>query len=176
MDVTANLVSNTQLDTWMQAAVQRTLATVDEWCTAMNSILGGNVAGTGCPRIDAPGTGLGTGMDQVFICGGMNADGSNRSSLPQISSTQFLTCLRNVQLTYNSVNPAPGGSTTTPGTSTLPGNGGGNGGQPTQPVGTQTAPGQGVLGPTNCAVCQQLASNPLMLLILAVAAWYLFFK
>lgn len=172
MDVTANLVSTTQLDTWMQAAVQRTLASVDEWCYAMTQILGTN----GCPAIDPPNTGLFTGMDSVFICGGMNSDGSNRSSLPQISSTQFLSCLRSAQLAYNAGNPAPGGSTTTPGTSTTGGSGG-KGNPVTTPSPTTTsAPGQGVLGMTNCSVCQQLASNPLMLLILAVAAWYLFFK
>ena len=114
MDVTANLVTTSQLDTWMQAGVQRTLATVDEWCFAMSQILGI----TGCPAIDVPGSGAGTGMDSVFICGGMLADGSNRSSLPQISSTQFLTCLRSAQLAYNAGSPAPDGSNTTPATST----------------------------------------------------------
>jgi len=172
MDVTANLVTTSQLDTWMQAGVQRTLATVDEWCYAISQILGTQ----GCPAIDAAGSGLGTGMDSVFICGGMLADGSNRSSLPQISSTQFLSCLRSAQLAYNAGTPAPGGSTTTPGTSTTGGSGGKISGAPA-PVATSTATvGQGVLGMTNCAVCQQLASNPVMLLILAVALWFLFFK
>lgn len=168
MDVTANLVSNTQLDTWMQAAVQRTLATVDEWCYAMSQILGT----VGCPSIDPPGSGLQTGMDSVFICGGMLPDGSNRSSLPQISSSQFLSCLRNAQLAYNSSAPAPGGSTTTAGTSTLQGKGG-KGTVAPPPI---TQAGTGVLGFTGCTVCQQIAHNPIMLLILAVALWYLFFR
>lgn len=170
MDVTANLVTTSQLDTWMQAGVQRTLATVDEWCYAMTQILGTQ----GCPQIDVPGSGIGTGMDSVFQCGGMLADGSNRSSLPQISSTNFLACLRNAQLAYNAGNPAPGGSHTTPGTSTVGGSGGRGGNK--APAPTPATAGQGVLGPTNCAVCQQLASNPVMLLVLAVALWFLFFK
>lgn len=175
MDVTANLVSTSQLDTWMQAAVQRTLATVDEWCFGMSQILGTN----GCPAIDPPG-GLGTGMDAVFQCGGLLGDGSNRSSLPQISSEQFLRCLRNAQLGYNAGNPAPGGSSTTPGTTTTGGKGAvrpSGGGAPNTSAGsTAGTQGQGVFGMTNCTVCQQLASNPVMLLILAVAAYYLFFK
>lgn len=174
MDVTANLVSTSQLDTWMQASVQRVLATVDEWCYGMSQILGMN----GCPAIDPPG-GLGTGMDAVFQCGGLLGDGSNRSSLPQISSTQFLTCLRNAQLGYNAGSPAPGGSTTTPGTTTTGGKGAqrpSGGGAPNTSAAAGNTPGTGVFGMTNCTVCQQLASNPIMLLILVVAAYYLFFK
>jgi hypothetical protein len=172
MDVTANLASTSQMDTWMQAAVQRTLATVDEWCYALSQILGTN----GCPSIDPQNFGLGTGMDSVFTCGGMLADGSNRSALPQISSTTFLNCLRNAQLAYNAGAPAPGGSTTTTGTSTT-GGAGSNIVKNTVPTtGTTPVTGQGVLGLTNCAVCQQLASNPVMLLVLAVALWFLFFK
>lgn len=167
MDVTANLVSSAQLDAWMQVAVQRTLATADEWCFAVSQVLG-------IPQCNGgdPSGGLGT---QVLTCAGMNGDGSNRTTLSQISSIQFLSCLRNYQLQQNATNPAPGGSLTTPGTSTT----GGAGNPP--PVTNNNPPpnntqGQGVLGLTNCTVCQQLASNPLMLLILAVAAWYLFFK
>jgi len=165
MDVTANLVTTTQLDAWMQAAVQRTLATADEWCYAVSQVL--NVPN--CNGGD-PGGGLGT---DVLTCAGMLGDGSNRSFLPQISSTDFLTCLRNYQLNFNSSAPAPGGSLTTPGSSTT----GGKGSSATAPVTVPaTTTGQGIFGLTNCAVCQQLASNPIMLLVLAVALWFLFFK
>lgn len=172
MDITANMVTTSQLDTWMQAAVQRVLATVDEWCYAMSDILKTN----GCPALDPAGTGIGTGMDSVFVCGGMNADGSNRTSLPQISSGQFLNCLRTAQLAVNAANPLPGGNPGVTGTATglpskpAPPAPGGAPSTTTPPVGT------GVLGLTNCTVCQTLASNPIMLLVLAVAMYFLFFK
>ncbi len=164
MDVTANLVTTSQLDAWMQSSVQRTLATVDEWCYAMSQILGTN----GCPAIDPPGSGLQTGMDAVFQCGGLLGDGSNRSSLPQISSDKFLGCLRAAQVGASA--PLPGGATTSKGPGSPPS---------VAPGGSAPAPstvGQGVLGITNCSVCQQLASNPVLLLVIAVAAYYLFFE
>lgn len=182
MDVTANLVTTAQLDGWMQTAVNRTLATVDEWCYAMNQILNGQCGGgnfsigcDGCPAIDPPGYGVGTGADSVYIACGMLSDGSNRTSLPQVSSTVFLNALRNAQLAYNATNPAPGGSTTTPGTSVTPGSGGG-GGSSLPPPTPASATGTGVLGLTNCSICQELASNPVMLLILAAALYFLFFR
>jgi hypothetical protein len=175
MDITANLVTTSQLDSWMQASVQRVLATVDEWCYAMNDIIShgsNNPSGDfnpnapGCPQIDPPGSGLGTGMDAVFICGGMLGDGSNRSTLPQISSQQFLDCLRTAQI--NASVPGPGGSTSPGGT--------GKPTPPKPPASTTPTAGQGVFGMTNCAVCQQLAANPVLVLIIVVAGYYFFFE
>lgn len=166
MDVTANLVTTTQLQNWAQQAVQRQLCTGDEWCWGMNSISPGSC----------------TSIDPILTCVGMVADGSNRSSLPQITADQFLTCLRNYQLGSNSVSQGPGGTTqcptgtiltslgtcvvqTTPVTSTTG----------TTPPGTGTT-GTGVLGTTNCSLCQELSSDPLLLLVLLLAVYFFFFR
>ena len=39
--------------------------------------------------------------------------------------------------------------------------------------GTGSGVGQGVLGTTSCTTCQALANNPLLLILIAVAAWFL---
>jgi hypothetical protein len=180
MDITANLVTTSQLDTWMQAAEQRTLATVDEWCYALNTILSGGIQGGNCPngnftggcngcnQIDPPGSGLGTGADSVYLACGMLGDGSNRGSLPQVSSTVFLNALRTAQL--NASNPLPGGATT-------PSASGSGAPSPSPtPTPTTTAPAPGLFGMTNCTICQQLAANPVLVLIIVVAGYYFFFE
>src|SRR5579883_3002759 len=152
--ITANMVTSTVLDNWMQGAIGSTMATAVQWCFAMNQVAPG-----ACPALSIP----------MLLSMGMKGDGSNRSSLPNISSTQFLDAMRQVQRAAASTAQGPGGSQLNP-----------NPGAST-PGASAAAPGagpvgQGVLGPTSCAVCQQLSSQPVLLLVLAVALYYLFVK
>lgn len=55
--------------------------------------------------------------------------------------------------------------------------GGGTSGSGGGPVGgTTVAPGPGVLGMTNCTFCQQVAQNPIMLLVILAAVYFLLVK
>jgi hypothetical protein len=76
----------------------------------------------------------------------------------KITADAFLTRLRDYLLSVNAGSPTPGGGTTS-----QPG-----------PTGGGAPTGQGVLGPTNCKVCQQLQQNPILLVVVAVALYYLF--
>lgn len=171
MDVTANMVTSTQLTTWMQNALKKSQATADQWCYAMDHILPNS-----CKTLP----------DAVLIACGMKADFSNRGTLPQISADAFLNALRTYQLNVNAstqgpgahtgtINPTTTPSTPAPGTGASSGSASNNTGTGGQPA-SSGQPGTGVLGPTNCTTCQALASNPALLLLLAVAAYFFFFK
>ena len=144
MDVTANLTTPGQLDNWMQANVQRTTASADEWCYAMTN----GYSLPACP-------------DPVLF----GFPGTTRSQ--PISSDTFLSALRKYQLNVNAATPGPGGSpnTATPAPAPAP-----------APVSAAAGVGQGVLGMTNCAVCQQLAANPALLVVIGLALYFLFKK
>jgi hypothetical protein len=163
--ITANLVTATQLNNWAAQHLKgRVTCTADEWCYIMNNSFP-NAAGS-CKSLDTA----------TLKCCGFT--GSNRTSLPQITAESFLSCLLNTQQAANTNTQGPGGTTgnTTPapvagGTgagSTVTGGG-------TVVVQTPAPTGQGVLGLTNCSICQQLASNPLLLILVGVGIWYFFF-
>lgn len=152
--ITANMVTSTVLDNWMQGAIGSTMATADQWCYAMNQVAPG-----ACPGLSIP----------MLLSMGMKGDGSNRTTLPNIGSIQFLDAMRQVQLNNASTAQGPGGSQTNPNPGAVtPGT--------TPAAAGATTVGQGVLGPTSCTICQQLSQQPVLLLVLAVALYYLFVK
>jgi hypothetical protein len=83
MDVTANLVTATQLTAWMQAANGSATANQDQWCYAMNAI-----TGTPCPAYDV----------------------GNPPTVKTDAQT-FLDGLRSYQLGTNAATQQPGGAT-----------------------------------------------------------------
>lgn len=77
-----------------------------------------------------------------------------------LSGADFLDTLRNYQLGVGAENQAPGGNVY----NTAP------------PVGTTTPTGMGLLGPTDCKFCQTLQQNPLLVVVGAIALYYLLFE
>jgi hypothetical protein len=154
MDVTANLVTPTQLGNWMTAAIGTDRANVDQWCAGL-------VAISGCPPCPAP---------ELF--GYSDANG-NRST--QISADSFLESLRSFQLSMNASNQGPGGSggfgtpagslSSTPGAAP----------DGTSVSGSPAVLGAGLLGPTNCQFCIWLRKNPWALALVALAVYFGFF-
>lgn len=160
--ITANLVTAAQMNNWAAQHLKgRIMCTADEWCYIMNNEF--TAAKGSCASLD----------NTTLRCCGYN--GSNRATMPQITSDAFLSCLLNTQTAAANQNQGPGGGPATTTTTPTPAGGGstatGGGVQPTQPAPV----GQGVLGLTNCSICQQISSNPLLLVLLAVGVWYFFF-
>ncbi len=161
---TANLVTAQQLSNWAQQHMHTTQLTADQWCWIMNN--GFPAAKGSCSGLDSA---------TLKCCGGtVNAHGqfTNRNALPKITADQFLSCLLNSQSAAVAANQGPGGSQQTPANTAPPVSAAP---APTGGGGTTTPPAQGVLGLTNCSICQQFSSNPILLVILAVAIWYFFF-
>lgn len=145
MDVTANLVTASQLEAYMgnlvaEGATSGTVhaANQDQWCFCLSAILG-----TDCPAYDI-GNGPGVLTD----------------------AQSFLDGLRNWQLSQNASNPGPGGSSTpvaaTPGI-------------PAAVAAGNSVMGAGLLGPTNCKFCIWLKANPWAILAVLAAIYFAFY-
>lgn len=160
MDVTANLTSESALSAALSATVGRVQGNADEFCWVMVKALGLPA----CPDPSSFG----------FPCqlNGVNVDCSVPGAVRTpafMTSKQFLDKLRAYQLSQNAATQAPGGNPNVP-IVYVPTN------SNTPATAAQSPTGMGVLGPTDCQICQTLASNPLLLVLVAAAGFFLLFK
>lgn len=147
MDITANLVTTQQMQDYATGNFNNSPATADLWCWALDHIYPG-----GCPALPDP----------VLLCCGMKADQSNRGTMPPMTADSFLQCLRSYQL---------GAST--------PGVGGSGGSVVVVKKPPVTTTGSGTISvktPAGTGLAATLTNNPLLLVVLGVAAYYLFVK